>query len=573
MRHMQEFLKNTELIKEHGEANAHLAWVMALYLDSNDIQTLASENITDGKGDKKIDFIFLGDGRIIIAQGYYSQHLKETAPANKASDLNTAFAWLHSGNINDVPVQLKQPILDCRNAINENIISSIEFIYVHNVSESLSVQKELDTLSGVAKAIFNDKNIDVLGYELGIEKIERLFANKYSQIAIKKDILIPCDGKIIENGDGWRAVQFTSKVGWLKELYDEYDTDLYSANYRGFLGLKRKKINAKIKSTAETRPGDFWAFNNGITMLTNKIKDVESNSFIIEGVSVINGAQTTGSLFSIDQSKGSILGKIRIMCRVIECSNTELIPDIIRFNNTQNAITSWDMHVNSPEQSRIQDEFLKIGKNYSLKRGFDSNESELGIYSIAQPCLALRGDFRDANRGSNYIFDNNYTYNYVFDNKNAKHMLFAYTLGKTVEKKKNMLRIKSMNEELNTTEKKQYGYFKSLNFKNYFISLIGYCLDEITSKPVDLDSICFKKDLSKMQYSELTDFWLPIVELVLISFTSAMQENEISSVISNKEKFIEIAEPTKTMISMFKVSNKEPFDKFTEQIVVKQFNE
>ena len=64
---------------------------------------IASENITDGKGDKKIDFIYLEDGRIIISQGNYSEHSKEIVPTNKASDLNIAFAWLRSGDINDVP--------------------------------------------------------------------------------------------------------------------------------------------------------------------------------------------------------------------------------------------------------------------------------------------------------------------------------------------------------------------------------------------------------------------------------------------------------------------------------------
>lgn len=72
MRHLEEFKKTMkDLIIEQGEGNAHLAWVMALYLDSNDVQALATENITDGKGDKKIDFIYLGDGRLIIAQSYY----------------------------------------------------------------------------------------------------------------------------------------------------------------------------------------------------------------------------------------------------------------------------------------------------------------------------------------------------------------------------------------------------------------------------------------------------------------------------------------------------------------------
>lgn len=569
MRHLEEFKKCKDLIDEYGEGNAHLAWVMALYLDRNDIQSLASESITDGKGDKKIDFIYLGDGRIIIAQGYYSQQMKETAPANKASDLNTALAWLHSGDIEDVPVQLKQPILDCRKAIKDDLVNSIEVIYAHNVSESQAVQKELETLVGMAGAAFKENNIEVSGYELGIEKIESLFTTKNSQIAVSDDIEIPCGETISQNGEGWKAVQFSANGSWLRALYDKYDTDLYSANYRGFLGIKRQKINVKIKATAESKPKNFWAFNNGITMLTNKVKSVEKDKILIQGVSIINGAQTTGSLFSIEQHKEDVLSKVQVMCRVIECSDVKLIPDIIRYNNTQNAITSWDMYSNSSEQKRIQEEFAKIDKKYSLKKGFENNESELGISSVAQSCLALRGDFRDANRGKNYIFENNYTYNYVFEKKTAKHILFAYTLGRAIEKKKSILKIKNNSEGLNANEKKQHNYFNSLSFKHYLMSIIGYCMDEITSKPVELDSIYFKKECSQKSIEELIQFWLPIIDLVLTSLTTVMKEVEISSVISTKEKFLEIAGQTKAMIAMFKTANSEPFDNFAAQVVVK----
>jgi hypothetical protein len=53
------FRANDSLIKRIGEGNAHLVWAMALYLEEPDIEALASEALTDGPNDKKIDFIYL----------------------------------------------------------------------------------------------------------------------------------------------------------------------------------------------------------------------------------------------------------------------------------------------------------------------------------------------------------------------------------------------------------------------------------------------------------------------------------------------------------------------------------
>lgn len=105
MNYIEKFKAEIELKNKFGEGNAYLCWVMALYLDRNDVVGLATDDLTDGKNDKKIDFVDLdiGNGKITLAQGYYSQKDRDEAPANKASDMNTAIAWLLSGNIYEIP--------------------------------------------------------------------------------------------------------------------------------------------------------------------------------------------------------------------------------------------------------------------------------------------------------------------------------------------------------------------------------------------------------------------------------------------------------------------------------------
>jgi len=63
-------------------------------------------------------------------------------------------------------------------------------------------------------------------------------------------------------------------------------------------------------------------------------------------MSIINGAQTTGSLGAIPVNVD--LSDTSILARVIECTDTETINSIVKYNNTQNKITAWDSFSNDP---------------------------------------------------------------------------------------------------------------------------------------------------------------------------------------------------------------------------------
>ncbi|MDP1637525.1 MAG: AIPR family protein [Candidatus Nitrotoga sp.] len=272
MNHQKAFKAQKNLISDLGEGNAHLVWSMAMYLDEPDTKKLAADCLTDGCNDKKIDFLCLDcdNKRIVFSQGYYSSKTNDSAPANKASDLNTAAAWLFSGKLEDVPRDLASAIEDCRNAISEGEIESIELLYVHNLPESVNVTKELNTVANhLKKSLPVASEISINAKELGIQAIERLYATQESSIEVSSEITCPVKIELEEMGPSWSA-GITSVPGvWLNSLFKEHGDKLFSANYRGFLGIsKRKKINSAIRQTAETEPENFWVFNNGITVLT-----------------------------------------------------------------------------------------------------------------------------------------------------------------------------------------------------------------------------------------------------------------------------------------------------------------
>jgi len=543
----QAFQKETDLIKKFGESNAYLIWAASMYLDYGDLDDLAAQALTDQPNDKKIDFIFLDNDekRLVFAQGYFSKKAGEQAPANKASDLNTAAAWLISGDIKQVPEGLADAIREARSAIETGDIDSIELLYIHNLPESKNVATELGTAAthlakGLAKS-----NVSVLPLELGTEQLEKIYVAKESQIVVRESVPCPATLHFQEKGPKWEAGVTSVPGDWLRSLFSKYGDALFSANYRGFLGVsKRKRINSGIKQSAENEPQNFWVFNNGVSILTLGYEPKGENT-ILNGLSIINGAQTTGSLASAKESQ------TKVMVRIIHCTDPETVKNIVRFNNTQNEITTWDQYSNTEEQKKIQQEMQQLGHSYSLKRGFAESLTGMGIEVVAQPLLAFHGDFLTANRGKNGIFERATTYNKAFQFKSARHILFVYTLAKAINFLNWELKQKRSENTIINIEGQQLELFRNLKFKYFLIALIAQTLDSFVGKACNIDQASFTTDASMAKnrtLEELAELWLPVVRAASALLPAQLKGKDQSQVFASEEDLGSIAETMKGIV-------------------------
>ncbi|AXV83332.1 AIPR family protein [Ralstonia solanacearum] len=476
MYHLTEFNKHAVLQEKYG-SNAYMLWVLGLYLDEPDLDALAGRSLTDGGNDKCLDFLEVDKTgqKIVVAQGYFSHKPGDKAPSKKASDLTIAASWLANGdkNAKTINERVRLRSQECRAALEAEEIEQIELLYVHNRPESLNTQEELDTCSKTAQKLFEKYEIPVTCREIGLREIEALYRERSSHILVRDDITV--EGKHLgsHSTEDWDAHIYTVKGNWLRLLFRQYDDRLFSANYRGFLGIsKRKKINSAIKNTAERQPTDFWVYNNGITLLANEVVR-RGRKTTLKGISIINGAQTTGSLGSVDQLVG--LSDVSVMCRVVVCKNPEKIDDIVKYNNTQNRITTWDQYANDETQSVIRAQFAEIGYEYSMKRGFDSVDAAIGIEKAAQPILSFNGHYVDANRSKNSIFDRPEIYKRAFADRGAAHILLAYCFSRSIDDVKRSLEGK---HEKTENEIKQISLFNYLSFRHFLLACIGVCLQQ-----------------------------------------------------------------------------------------------
>ncbi len=351
--------------------------------------------------------------------------------------------------------------------------------------------RELNTAAEHFRRILAEKNINVIARELGIEQLSKLYSTQESNIEILDTINCPAKVIFTEDGPSWKAAIMSVPGEWLRATFNKYGDKLFSANYRGFLGIsKRRKINTGIRASAESEADNFWVFNNGITILTLGFESERNGSTNLNGVSIINGAQTTGSLGSIDTLKYD-LKEVKVLCRVVQCSDEKTIDRIVKYNNTQNEITTWDQYSNNPEQKRIEKEFHDLGHEYSLKRGFSSSSAEIGIEQVLQTLLAFDGDHLSASRGKNYLFDRKTAYEKAFKDKKARHILFVHILAKAIDERKLELREKQKHDKIIELERRQLLLFKNLRFKNFLVALIAQCLESIILEKVDLKHVSF----------------------------------------------------------------------------------
>lgn len=512
--HWNAFEKRVDL-KEKYKNNAYPLWVLGLYIDNPDIDLLASRSLTDGSQDKSIDFLEIDsdNSRIIIGQGYFTERSADKAKSGKADSMNTAVSWLINGNLDSLTIspKLKTRIEECRQAIELQEISSLEILYIHNLPENNHSEEALKTCAETAKILLDNKGISVSYEEIGLTFAEETYQKIHSEIVIEEKIYI--DGRRmgvpIKNKD-WEASLFTVKGKWLRDLYIKHGDNLFSANYRGFLGAnKKKRINNGIQQTINNQPDDFWVFNNGITLITNKIGTYSSKSYI-EGISIINGAQTTGSIGSLEVKDDVLLQKIsqlEVMCRIVVCKNQEKITEIVKFNNTQNKITTWDQFSNDPHQKLLKEQFDNIGVKYNFKRNFENNSKDLSIEQVVQPVLSFNGLIEDSNQSKNSIFENSEIFKRAFEKRNARHIALAYGFYKSIDKYKEHLALK-----VNRTppEEFQLKLFNHLSFKNFLMGCIGSTIELYIDGKHHPSQLMINDKIQKIDFEKI----IPIIEVI-----------------------------------------------------------
>lgn len=560
--------------KQYG-SNALSYFALSLKLRIEDLGEFAAESNVDGGNDKKLDIchIDINEGLAVLVQSYLSPRWDKTeAPVNKASDLNTAMAWLLTADERTIPAQLKSKAIELRDGIKSGEIKRIELLFIHNCLESPNAESELKVVADATKAKVSAllggaaNDITIAHRELGLRGIEDLYQSRDSDILVDAWLNIPADkGNFIEaEGAGWRGVLTTVPGDWVQGLYAKHGDRLFSANYRDYLGSTKHQgnINNAITETAKTESDNFWAYNNGVTALTHQIdfNKPKRGKRRVRGISIINGAQTTGSLSEAAQDATKLT---RLMLRIIECSSKDLVHKIIRYNNTQNAITPADTRSKDVVQRRLKEDFKSnYNITYAHRRSLDKVPTDaITCAAMGGPLCAFHGEPQTAYRNAKNIFNDDAVYNRVFPlNITAEHVFLIRALSVAIDTVKAELKLKTIDGTATDTDSKQYDMLKFSASKHFIFYLIGQLADQIMGRPVAdrYDWKC-KKDVIAPNNVSLTRAWIAVLKAILPLAAMVVEnlESEESDPFYEVQRSMElskqVANGTKTLIAAYSV--------------------
>lgn len=378
--------------KYYTRAIAALAIVMRCGIDCDS----AAKTITDGYHDMGIDAIYndVAQKKLILVQskwrkdgnGSVSQEEANTFVAGLKRIINLDFEGCNT------KVEAKQPEIT---AAIRDMDYQIEMIFCHTGSQNMDTYA-LRPIDELLAQVNEDDTTELLIFvESKLQDIYDYLANgQNSDNIVLDDVLLNNWGTI---DAPYKAYYGTIPVAAIGEWFTQYGNRLFAKNIRYYKGST--EVNQGIKEVLKNEPDKFFYYNNGIKILCKKITkkaaystDRNTGLFVLEGVSLVNGAQTTGTIGAVYAESPELLSSACVYIQMIDLGDAseEQAMQITKLSNTQNKIEGKDFASLDPNQERLRMELSFEGIQYLYKAGakVDSPERQISLDEaiIAQAC-------------------------------------------------------------------------------------------------------------------------------------------------------------------------------------------
>jgi len=209
-------------------------------------------------------------------------------------------------------------------------------------------------------------NIQITYNMWDLERLHRSLTSGDSLEAIEIDFTlesqsVPCL-PIIDTNDDYDSYLAIIPGEILVNIYDEYGPRLLERNVRSFLQAK-SNANKGIRDTIKKEPHMFFAYNNGLSAVAQKIETTKSpnGQLIISkaiDLQIVNGGQTTASIHHAYKTEKLSLKQLNVQAKITVIKNSEknevMIPNISQYANTQNNIQAADFPANDPFHRKLE---------------------------------------------------------------------------------------------------------------------------------------------------------------------------------------------------------------------------
>jgi hypothetical protein len=329
----------------------------------------------------------------------------------------------------------------------------------------------------------------------------------------------------------------------LHDLYDQYGGRLLELNVRSYLQA-RGKINKEILETLLLRPHLFLAYNNGITIVAERIQLNDSGTVItsVHGLQIVNGGQTTASIHRARKENNADLAHVYVQAKVTVVPAEQfdvMVPEISRLSNTQNKVSTVDLGANHT---------FHIGLERVAQKTWAPGEQSMWFYERARGAFQTERSRTGSTVAKRAAFDRKFP----ASQRIVKEDLARYTNTwngfphvvsrggqKSFERFMNGIEKVAKGWEPTQDEfKKAVGkailfrrtqqLAKALGIKAFAINIVAYSvalLAERTGRRVSLKGVWDQQELSSALSEQLVD-WLPRTAQQLLESAGAKNPGE-----------------------------------------------
>lgn len=376
-----------------SRAVAALAVVMRCGIDFD----VAALSITDGYHDMGIDAVYndTTQKKLILVQSKWRKEGTGSISQPEAQVFTEGIKRIINFDFSGCNAKLLAKQQEISAAIRD-MEYQVEMVYCHTGSQNIC-EYALRPINEVLRQVNEDDSPDLLVFvEQKLQDIYDFLANGQNSDNIVLDDVLLSNWGTIEAP--FKAYYGTIPVSAIGEWYQQYGNRLFAKNIRYFKGST--EVNKGIKDVLKNEPENFFYYNNGIKILCRKItkKAAYSTSrniglFALDGVSVVNGAQTTGVIGSVYAETPESVSSAYVFVQMIDlgASGEEQAAQITKLSNTQNKIDGKDFASLDPNQDRLRMELSLGGIQYLYKAGAKIEDPEhqisLDETIISQACI------------------------------------------------------------------------------------------------------------------------------------------------------------------------------------------
>lgn len=401
----------TDALAAHLKLDSDGAFMRLVHtlITGKSVHDFDHNDIVDGGQDKQMDLISIEeDGE--SADLYIIQSKNSTSfSSNALIQLHNGLRWLFERPRKELDTlankALRDKILEYR-ALLSNLGPSNIRVYVRFVANGTTsdLSDEFKQELAAIKADYDNDTFECFSVEavgcdelIDLSKAQERQTNRVdASLEIRYDTNNPSLIKYYaQDLKGLVCSVPASEIARL--VNDNPDGSIFDLNIRRFLGT-RGGVNREILATCSKVDAsyEFWFLNNGITIICDQfdpVTDPDNPHIKLKNLQIVNGCQTATTL-ALAQREGTLAQDVRVLTRIYETTNPQLVSRIVLTTNNQNQIKSRDLWANDPVQLDMEEGFRNYGFLYERKpRQYDDTKFDASRLftneSVAQWYLAI----------------------------------------------------------------------------------------------------------------------------------------------------------------------------------------